>query len=155
MHLLMNNSLPLDTALITYIVFRDTDISLFDTLLVLFTAERCLDHNITEAELQDGSLVTLLLDADYEEAANVLTLSFQLDFCCFQGLKLQLCQHICLSALPKTFCAKTMQNGSIGFTLYFGIYYALRIFQGHTGSHMDFANYGFLYFSFQLIMQKD
>ena len=57
-----------------------TDIFLFDMLLVLFTAERHLDCEITEAELQDRSLSTLLLNVDYEEAAKVLTLSLKLVF---------------------------------------------------------------------------
>ena len=50
------------------------DISPFDVLLVLFTTEQCLDCDITEAELHDGSLAAILIGADYEEAEEVLTL---------------------------------------------------------------------------------
>ena len=48
-----------------------------------FIAERCLDCDITETELQDRSLATLLLDTDYEEATKgtyILALNL---ICCF------------------------------------------------------------------------
>ena len=49
------------------------DISPFDTLLVLFVAERHLKRDITKEEMDDRSLVNLLTDSDYRETTEVLT----------------------------------------------------------------------------------
>ena len=56
---------------------------------VLFAAERRLKRDITEDELQEGSLTTLLTEEDYKEALSVLTVHLILKFPKF----LQLTNH--------------------------------------------------------------
>ena len=49
------------------------DITPFKALLVLFAAECRLGKDITDNKLVDGSLATILMDADCKEASKVLT----------------------------------------------------------------------------------